>query len=149
MVHYLFNKSLRAIEREVERLNQHLPKKTKSLAEIIASNDLSLETRDGGKIVIEKHELATLSKLIPKKYWAEVKLPITLVRRIEQGRGVFTIAGGKIQQFIVAKVLGLTDLSFSELHNFSTPLYIYRPNASQLKMKLRTSTIIAFVQINQ
>jgi uncharacterized protein (UPF0216 family) len=148
-VYYLYDKSLRAIEREVEKLNQHLPKKTKSLVEIIDSNDLTLETRDGGKIVIEKHELVTLSKLVPKEYWAEFKLPITLVRRIEQGRGAFTIAGGKIQEFVVAKVLGLTELSFSELQQFSTPLYIYRPNAAQLKMKLRTSTIIAIGQINQ
>ena len=145
----MYNKSLRAIEREVEKLNQHLPKNPKSLADIIESKDFSLETRDGGKIVFEKHELAMLSKLVPKEYWSEVKLPITLVRQIEKGRGVFTITGGKVQQFVVAKVLGLTDLSFTELQKFNTPLFIYRPNAAQLKMKLRTSTIFAIGQISQ
>ena len=149
MVQPMYNKSLRSIEREVEKLNQHLPKKPRSLAEIIESNNLSLETRDGGKIVIEKHELDMLSKLVPKEYWEDVKLPITLVRQIEKGRGVFTIAGGKVQQFVVAKVLGLTELSFSELQKFNTPLFIYRPNAAQLKMKLRTSTIFAIGQIGQ
>ena len=145
----MYNKSLRAIEREVEKLNQHLPKNPKSLAEIMESDNLSLETRDGGKIVFEKHELALLTKLVPKEYWSEVKLPFTLVRQIEKGKGVFIIAGGKIQQFVVAKVLGLTDLAFSELQKFNTPLFIYRPNAAQLKMKLRTSTVFAIGQIGQ
>ncbi|WXG40933.1 MAG: DUF61 family protein [Candidatus Freyarchaeum deiterrae] len=129
--------------REIEKLNDHLPRNYKTLEFLLESKDPYVLTMDGDRIVFKREELQSLAKIVPKKYHGKLQLPIVFIRRIDMGEGVFSISGGKIEKGIVMKLLGLIDNPFSEDESAFLP-YIYRYQVLEIRRKIRSLTTIGF-----
>jgi len=129
--------------REIEKLNDHLPRNYGTLESLLESKDPYVLTMDGDRIIFKKEELQFLADMVPKEYHGKLQLPIVFIRRIDMGEGVFSISGGKIEKGVVMKLLGLTDDPFSEDENNFHP-YIYRHQVLEVRRKIRSLTTIGF-----
>ncbi|MEM3586192.1 MAG: DUF61 family protein [Candidatus Jordarchaeaceae archaeon] len=129
--------------REIEKINDHLPRNYKTLESLLKSKDPHVLTMDGDRIIFEKKELQFLAEIVPKKYQGKLQLPIVFIRRIDMGEGVFSISGGRIEKGVVMKLLGLADDPFSGDENNFLP-YIYRHQVLEIRRKIRSLTTIGF-----
>lgn len=129
---------------EMDKINEHLPKKKRDLKYLLQVDSPYIECRDGSISYLDKEELLYLSNLIPPKYHGKLNLPIVLLRRMDLGKGTFTIAGGKIEQYVIRKVLGDVKESLDK-YKLETPFYIYWPHIREIKKKLKTVIQIGFV----
>jgi uncharacterized protein (UPF0216 family) len=129
--------------REIEKLNDHLPRNYRTLESLLESEDPHVLTMDGDRIVFKREELQFLAEIVPKKCHGKIQLPIVFIRRIDMGEGVFSIGGGKIEKGIVMKLLGLNNDPFSEDESTLLP-YIYRHQVLDVRRKIRSLTTIGF-----
>lgn len=128
---------------DVERINDHLPKELKTLSQLLSSDEPMVETKGGAPLIFDRDELLRLAKLIPSEFHDKVKLPFILLRRLDLGRGVFQVIGGKIETYAIATILGISredDL----ISSIDKPLYLYKPQVFKLKMLFRTITVVGF-----
>ncbi|MHA2407914.1 MAG: DUF61 family protein [Candidatus Ranarchaeia archaeon] len=132
------------LENEIQKLNDHLPKVQVSLESLISNHPPKVETRDGIEWHFDQKELDQIAEKIPQDLWAEISIPIIFLRRTDMGAGAFTISGNKATQFLVAKLLGLTDLPPHAYRKLKTPLILYRPQISQIRKILKTTSTISF-----
>jgi len=125
-------------QREIERINDHLPKVRRSLEELLKTDRPELPTRSGG--------LHYLAREIPEQYHGQVMLPIILARRLDLGKGIFTVSGSRIEQSIVRWLLEAGSQGKFEVHRGDDePLFIYRPQVGALIAGHRTLFAVAFV----
>jgi len=129
---------------EIERINDHLPKKTKTLSSLLEEEEPYVISRDGSNFIIDKDELNFLASFIPEELHRLVRLPIVLIRRLDLGKGVFTISGGKLESFIIHKLLKNTNATFSEYKDVDLPPYIYWPHVVELRRRFKTIITIGF-----
>ncbi len=129
--------------REIDKINDHLPRNYKTLESLLESENPYVVTLDGDKIPFNREELELLAKMVPKRYHGKLQLPIVFIRRIEMGEGVFSISGGRIEKGVVMKLLGATEDPFSEDEN-NFPPYIYRHQVLEVRRKIRSLTTIGF-----
>ncbi|HXZ97999.1 MAG TPA: DUF61 family protein [Candidatus Acidoferrum sp.] len=130
--------------REIRKLNAHLPRKRRTLIELLASGDPSVETVDGTSIVLRKGELEELAKLIPQRYHDRLKLPIILLRRMDLGKSIYTVGGEPVEELAVRKILGETETDYPPMKKDDRPFLIYRPQVSELLRKFHSLFVIAF-----
>jgi uncharacterized protein (UPF0216 family) len=130
--------------REIRKLNAHLPRKRRALSELLASADPSVETVDGTSIFLRKAELEELAKLIPQRYHDQLRLPLILLRRMDLGKSVYTIAGEPVEELTVKKILGETETDYLPIKKDDRPFLIYRPQVSELLRKYHSLFVIAF-----
>ena len=129
---------------ETRRLNQHLPKSTKSLSELLCEKEPCVETKGGGQIIMRRSELVELAKMVPKDYQDKVRLPIIVLRRMELGRGTFCVLGDDVEKFAVKRILDLTKLSFNDMDMEKEDFFIYRLQVQELIRKFKSLIVIAF-----
>jgi uncharacterized protein (UPF0216 family) len=122
------------IDIEIQKINDHLPTSHKSLEELLKEDIPSVKTRGGDDIIFLKDELITLAKLIPKEKHRDIKLPIVALRRIDLGRGVYTLVGSEETIKFIKKILNID----------SNSEYLYRPQIFELKRKFSSLVIIGF-----
>jgi uncharacterized protein (UPF0216 family) len=140
-----FERMLRYIWKwDVNKINDHLPSKTVPLSELLREEEPAVVARDGTKLWIDQDELTKVANMVPKSLHSKLCFPIVLIRRIDLGEGVFSISGGKLEVFFVAKVLGITVESFVNYEMVDAPNNIYRPQVQELRRKLRTLSVIGF-----
>ncbi len=135
------------IEREVNSINDHLPQERIPLSELIKEDRPSYRTKDGQTSVFKKSEIEFLSKEVPQQYHAEIELPIIILRRLDLGRGVHTVAGGKPVLFLIHRVLGDVDLGWSDLYGTKLENSFARPQVQIIRRKLPTTTCLGFVHL--
>lgn len=131
------------LKEDIKRLNQHLPRHRKPLAELLHMEEPKVEAIDGTQIFMKKEELEDLSKIIPERYHNRLALPIVIVRRMDLGRGTFEILG-EIETFAVRRTLNLADLTFYHSDRSSEFRYIYRPQVQELLRKFKSLIVIGF-----
>ncbi|MBS7650419.1 MAG: DUF61 family protein [Candidatus Bathyarchaeia archaeon] len=137
-------KSFRSILREeVRRLNQHLPKRRKSLRDLIAEDEPSVEAIDGTLIVMSKDELLRLAGIVPENLHDKIQLPIVVQRRFDLGRSIYTVLGGKLEEFTLKYALGLADGDFKD-YEAEGKFYIYKPYLSELIRMFHSLIVIGF-----
>lgn len=125
---------------DIEKLNDHLPTEFKSLKDISSNNLHTIKSRNGLDIIIDRSEINLLCNLLPLDLHDKLMLPIIFLRRMDLGKGVYELLGGKVEAFTILKLLG-RDIS---LENITLPIRIYRPQLFKLKTILPTSIIVAF-----
>ena len=130
--------------REIRKLNTHLPKKRRTLSDLLASAEPSVETVDGTSILLRKAELEELAKLIPQRYHDRLKLPTILLRRMDLGKSVYTVGGEPIEEFAVRKILGETETDYLPSNKDDRPFLVYRPQVSELLRNYHSLFVIAF-----
>jgi len=132
------------LTREIRKLNGHLPKQRRTLSELLRSHDPTVDTVDGSSILLKTSELEELAKIVPEPYQARLKLPITVLRRMELGKSTFTIAGERIEEFTVKKILGITDLDYHQLYSDRESNSLYRPQVGELLRRFHSLVVIGF-----
>lgn len=108
------------------------------------SADPEVEAADGSKILLKSSELEELAKIVPREYHDRLKLPIIVLRRIELGKSIYTVAGERIEEFTLKRILGMTTLDFHQMHSDRDPGFLYRPQVAELIRRFHSLVVIAF-----
>jgi len=132
------------LTRELRSLNAHLPKQRRALSELLKAKDPTIETVDGSSILLKTQELEELAKLVPSEYHDRLKLPIIIIRRIELGKSIYTLSGERIEEYTVQKLLGKTQDDYYQTINVREPVFLYRPEVSELLRMFHSLFVIAF-----
>jgi len=130
---------------EVRRLNQHLPRKRRPLAELLRDDSPEVSSIDGRKIVMRKSELELLASFLTDDAIEKLQLPIVLIRRSEMGVGAFTVlSGDKLEMYAVARLLGSFEGSLEDYRREVTDLVVYKPQISELIRRFHSLLVIGF-----
>lgn len=121
----------------IQTLNQHLPSKRFTLAELIAMDKPGIKGKDNTFFVIDKAELDLISKSLPRFLWNRIRLPMLIEMAPDFGSGSARIQG-EAEVEAVSKILGKNrpDKKF---------IIIYMPEVRELRRKLPTTTQYAFL----
>ncbi|MFW9769761.1 MAG: DUF61 family protein [Candidatus Thorarchaeota archaeon] len=130
------------IERDIDTLNDHLPEAKHPLSELIGLESPKFKTRDGQFSEFRKEELVKLATEVPPNFHDDILLPIVLLRRLDYGEGIYTVAGSKVELFTIHRVLGYVDLSWEELGSWQPVERLARPQVQLLRRKLPSTTTI-------
>ena len=141
------------IDSEIDAINDHLPKTRHSLADLIDSDTPSFTTKIGESSIIKTEEIQYLAEEVPKRFHSDVMLPIVLLRRMDLGRGIYTIAGSKVELFLVHRVIqqivGQVDLEWDSLEVWKPIERLARPQVQVLRRKLSSTTSIGFAFLRE
>lgn len=132
------------LSRELRKLNTHLPKQRRTLKELLAEEYPTIPTADGSSIVLNKSEIEELSKIVPLAYYGNLKLPFIVLRRMELGKSAYTISGDRVEEFTVKKILGSTTADYHAMYSDQDPLFLYRPDVSELIRRFHSLVVIGF-----
>ena len=130
--------------RELRKLITHLPKQRRSLKQLLTETDPTLAAMDGSTIVLKKEEIEEFSRIVPHEYHDAVKLPIIVLRRMELGKSIYTVSGGRVEEITVKKILGKTNADYHAIHLEEKPFFLYRPDISELVRRFHTLVVIGF-----
>lgn len=130
------------IEQDIDTLNDHLPESRHPLSQLILDESPQFRTRDGQISVFRKDELTELAKEVPSRYHEDIFLPIVLLRRLDYGQGIYTVAGSKVELFTIHRVLGYVDLEWEDLGKWKQVERLARPQVQLLRRKLPSTTSI-------
>lgn len=89
----------------VKLLNDHLPRARHTVSGLLAADEPSLQTSDGRILSIDRERLNELASLIPTQYHSQVRLPIVLIKTIDQQRSFFSVAGNAPDRLLVTGAL--------------------------------------------
>ena len=130
------------IERDIDTLNDHLPESRHTLTDLIRAETPQFRTRDGQISVFRKEELEKLAIEVPSRFHDDVRLPIVLLRRLDYGTGIYTIAGNKVELFMLHRTLGYVDLEWVNFGTWKPVETLARPQVQLLRRKLPSTTSI-------
>ncbi len=130
------------IEHDIDTLNDHLPESRVPLSDLIGVNSPHFKTRVGEVSVFRVEEIEELALEVPKRFHEEIGLPIVILRRLDYGTGIYTIAGNKAELFMVHRIIGYVDLGWEDFAQWKPVEKLARPQVQALRRKLpSTSTI--------
>jgi len=130
------------IERDIDTLNDHLPESRHPLSELLTAESPQFRTRDGQLSVFRKDEIVEIAKEVPSRYHKEILLPIILLRRLDYGEGIYTVAGSKVELFTIHRVLGYVDLEWEKFGSWKPVERLARPQVQLLRRKMPSTTSI-------
>jgi uncharacterized protein (UPF0216 family) len=130
------------IEHDIDTLNDHLPESRVPLSDLIGVESPQFKTRIGEVSVFRVEEIEELSSEVPKKYHSEIRIPIVLLRRLDYGPGIYTIAANKIELFMVQRIIGYVDLEWENFAAWKPIERLSRPQVQLLRRKLPSTTSI-------
>ncbi|MHA1770900.1 MAG: DUF61 family protein [Candidatus Thorarchaeota archaeon] len=135
----------RVLEREIDSINDHLPSTSVPLEDLMDCERPSYRTRDGIDSYFRKEEIEFLAKEIPQQFQRNITLPIVILRRMDLGKGIHTIAGGKTTLFLIHRVLGDVDLEWEDLSLARLDNSFARLQVQVIRRRLPTTTCIGIV----
>jgi len=130
------------IERDIDTLNDHLPESRHPLSELLETDSPQFRTRDSNVSVFRKDELEELAAEVPSRFHDDVRLPIVLLRRLDYGVGIYTIAGNKVELFMIFRIIGYVDLEWENIGDWKPVEKLARPQVQVLRQKLPSTTSI-------
>lgn len=133
------------LEHEIDTLNDHLPRARIRLVDLLKEENPHYVTRSGERSVFKGEELEWLSKEVPKKLHEFIRLPIVLLRRLDQGQGIHSISGNKTELFMIHKILGYDDLLWENFTTWKPVDHLARPQVQIIRQKLPSTTSLGIV----
>ncbi len=133
------------LEHDIDTLNDHLPHARINLADLLKHDDPHFITRSGEKSVFKVEELEWLRKDIPTQFHASIRLPIVLLRRLDYGPGIHSVAGNKTELFMIHKVLGYDDLAWDNFTTWKPIEKLARPQVQIIRKKMPSTTSLGIV----
>jgi uncharacterized protein (UPF0216 family) len=137
------------IEHEIDTLNDHLPESRITLRELVKSDKPYFITKSGEKSVFRREEIQWLLEQIPERFHDEIRLPIIILRRLDYGSGIYTVAGNKYELFLIHRVLGYVDLEWENLAAWKPIERLARPQVQVIRQKMPTISCIGIVYITK
>ena len=126
------------LQKELSRLNFHLPKSRKSLKVLLEEDEPKVQLRDGQFHFFKKDELKYLSTLLDSDEHGSLSLPIIL-EITPTCHGYFRVRG-KAAVKVIEKILGTYDM-LEEKSEVILPRYLI----PEIRKKLPTTTTYAFI----
>jgi uncharacterized protein (UPF0216 family) len=130
------------IEHDIDTLNDHLPESRISLSDLIGMASPQFKTRIGEVSVFRIEEIEELKLEVPSKFYENIKLPIVVLRRLDYGSGIYTVAGNKAELFMVHRIIGYVDLGWEDFATWKPVEKLARPQVQILRRKLPSTTSI-------
>lgn len=126
------------INKEISRINLHLPRARKSLVKLLNEDTPKVQLRDGSFHYFKKRELEYLKSLLED--WELEKLYLPIVLEITTTwHGYFRVRG-EIEVKVIEKILGIYDI-LEEKKEVTLPRYLL----SKIRKTLPTTTTYAFI----
>lgn len=130
-----------AVERylmeEFRAINAHMPRRRKSLAELLNEEEPKIACGDGSEHFFRKKELALLAGMLEEEEREELLLPI-LIEVSSEGGGYTVPSPRGIEAKLLSKVLDM-EMSWS-----MNKVVIFRPHLFLLRRVLKTCTQYVF-----
>ncbi|WP_048151030.1 DUF61 family protein [Palaeococcus ferrophilus] len=126
------------INRELMRINLHLPRQRKSLSALLREEDPSVKLRDGSEHHFRRQELERLSEIIDESEWDRLLLPIPL-EVSTLWHGYFRVRG-RLEVEVIEKLLGTYDF-LEEKSEITLPRYLL----PRIRRELPTTTTYVFI----
>jgi uncharacterized protein (UPF0216 family) len=124
----------RLLKKQIFSLNRHLPRRRKSLKELLKEDRPHVVGADGSRHRFKKAELKRISEIIPANKQHLLKLPIYM--EIDSQTSGARISG-RLELEAVCHIL--------DLENCGGEMYIYRPDMRILRRELPTTTQYIFL----
>lgn len=135
----------RMIEHDIDTLNDHLPEARVSLKELLSQPEPYYITKAGEKSVFKREEIEEISGMVPEHLHGEIRLPIVILRRMDYGAGIHTVAGNKHELFMIHQVLGYVDLRWENFAAWKPLERLARPQVQLLRRRLPSTTALGIV----
>jgi len=130
------------IEHDIDTLNDHLPESRVPLSELIGVASPHFRTRTGEVSIFQTEEIEKIILEVPNKFHRDVHLPIVILRRLDYGPGIYTVAGNKIELFMVHRIIGYVDLAWVNFSKWKPIEKLARPQVQLLRRELPSTTTI-------
>lgn len=134
----------RILENDIDTANDHLPARKRSLAELLKEEKPDYQTRGGEVSRFLVEELQILAKEIPPEYHGTFMIPIVILRRMDLGAGIYTVAGSKMELFLIYKLLSQDTLQWTDFPKWQPTDRLARPQAQLIRRKLSSATCLGF-----
>ncbi len=125
----------------IQTLNRHLPRKRKTLKELLLEEKPVIEGIDGSIHTFDKSELEKLASKIQVEEHDKLRLPIYLEMSSSMERGSIRISG-KLECRIINSILHEGDKKAKAEERDS--MVIYYPYLTKIRKELSTSTQFMF-----
>lgn len=123
----------------LQTLNRHLPKKRKTLRELLGEDKPGVAAMDGSTHVFDKKELEKLSSMLEDWEHDKLRLPIYLEMSSSMERGAIKISG-RIECRIIDRLLHGEEAGMEEKDS----MVIYYPHLRKIRKELPTITQYMF-----
>ena len=133
------------LQHEIDTLNDHLPENRVTLKALLAQDRPRFYTKCGNESAFRIEDIEFLKQEIPEVFHDEIRLPIVILRRLDYGPGIYTIAGNKAELFTIHKILGYDDLSWENFNSWRPVEQLARPQVQLIRQKMPTTTTIGIV----
>jgi len=130
------------IEHDIDTLNDHLPESRVPLRDLIGVDSPHFKTRVGEVSVFHIEEIGKLAREVPSQFHDDVRLPIVVLRRVDYGTGIYTVAGNKVELFMVYRVIGSADIEWVDFAKWKPIERLARPQVQILRRRLPSTTTI-------
>lgn len=117
-------------------VNKHLPYTRPTLKELRELKNPFIVLRDGSIHLIDPYEIELLYQYIDPDDENKLRIPIIIEVNPKYGEGAAVV-----REPIAAKVVS----KFFKLSHLKEPLFIYRPQISELRRVFRTTTTVVFI----
>lgn len=142
-----FDRTLRYLwNHELSKLNAHIPARRIPLSTLLEMPKPSFPLRDGTYSAVPREELLNLAKFIPPEFQSRLSLPFVFLRRLDLGRGTYTLLGSQLEKFCVERLLGLEDAHstpWSLFKSYQPRRCIYTYQIFQFRKQFRNISTIA------
>ncbi len=125
----------------LQTLNRHLPKRRKTLKELIEEDKPSIKNMDGSTHSFDKKELKKVASMIPEWEHDKLRLPIYLEMSSSMERGTIKITG-RIECRMINRILHEGEKPESKEEKDS--MTIYYPHLPKIRKELSTTTQFMF-----
>ncbi len=130
---------------ELRKLNTHLPKNRKTLADLLDEESPRVPSVGGQEIRLRKNELEDLAAALPDEAKKRIRLPLVLFRRRELGPGAYTVLEDPYEEYAVALLTGSFGGAFQEFkEQRRDSVVFYKPQISELLRKFHSLITIGF-----
>jgi uncharacterized protein (UPF0216 family) len=133
----------RMLENDIDTANDHLPVKKESLASLLKEEKPMYLTRgrEHSRFIVD--EIQTLSKEIPPEHHESFMLPIVILRRMDLGAGIHSVAGSKTELFLIHRMLH-PGSEWVNLPQWRPIDRLARPQVQIIRRKLPSTTCLGF-----
>lgn len=125
------------LSKMTQAVNKHMPRKTKSLAELLKEHEPTIKAKDGNEYIIEKGELEFISQYVDELDWERFKLPIVLEMNDLYGERIIIIRD-RLQANLIKDAFGF------DRFNKDGALLLYLYELGPIRRKLKTASNVMF-----
>jgi uncharacterized protein (UPF0216 family) len=126
----------------LQTLNRHLPKKRKTLKELLTEDKPGIKSLDGSTHFFDKNELKKIASIIPEWEHDKLRLPVYLEMSSSMERGAIRISG-RLDCRIMNSILHEGEKPEKRTEERDS-LTIYYPHLAEIRRELPTTTQFMF-----